>query len=231
MSFFAIHDDVIKRKHFPHHRPLDSPHEGQWRGALMFSLICAWINRWVNNGEVGDLRRHRTHYDVTVMRWPMPCKASHKIVPRHIGTTHVKFVISKYFQYSRLLSMSRAPWRTVLLLFVLDGEIILQTEWRSWCTLMFPLICAWMNRWVNNRQADDLRRHRAHYDVTVMDEYAGYSTSITREGHWLWFALICCVPIFARCMRWASMQLLNEIYLFSYSSLGPKQSYQLSLGW
>ena len=33
----------------------------------MFSLICAWIHAWVNNGEVGDLRRHRAHYDVTVM--------------------------------------------------------------------------------------------------------------------------------------------------------------------
>ena len=33
----------------------------------MFSLICAWINGWVNNGEAGDFRRHRTHYDVTVM--------------------------------------------------------------------------------------------------------------------------------------------------------------------
>ena len=40
---------------------------GQWRGALMFSLICAWINGWVNNREAGDLRRHRAHYDVTVM--------------------------------------------------------------------------------------------------------------------------------------------------------------------
>ena len=25
---------------------------GQWHGALMFSLICAWINGWVNNREV-----------------------------------------------------------------------------------------------------------------------------------------------------------------------------------
>ena len=30
----------------------------QWRGALMFSLICVWINDWANNGEAGDLRRH-----------------------------------------------------------------------------------------------------------------------------------------------------------------------------
>ena len=43
------------------------PHKGQWRGALMFSLICAWINGWVNNREAGDLRRYRAHYDVTVM--------------------------------------------------------------------------------------------------------------------------------------------------------------------
>ena len=44
------------------------PHKGQWRGALIFSLICVWINDWViNNREAGDLRRHRGHYDVTVM--------------------------------------------------------------------------------------------------------------------------------------------------------------------
>ena len=70
------HDDVIKRKHFPrywpfvrgiHRSPVNSPHKGQWRGALMFSLICACINGWASNREVGDLRRHRAHYDVTVM--------------------------------------------------------------------------------------------------------------------------------------------------------------------
>ena len=35
---------------------------------LMFSLICAWINGWVNKSEAGDLRRHCAHYDVSVMR-------------------------------------------------------------------------------------------------------------------------------------------------------------------
>ena len=45
----------------------NSPHKGQWRGALMFSLICARINNWVNNREAGDLIRHRGHYDVNVM--------------------------------------------------------------------------------------------------------------------------------------------------------------------
>ena len=51
--------------------PVNSPHKGQWRGALVFSLICVWINGWVNNRDAGDLRRHRGHYDVIVMLdWP-----------------------------------------------------------------------------------------------------------------------------------------------------------------
>ena len=44
-----------------------SPHKGQWRGALMLSLIWIWTNGWVNNPDSGDWRRHRAHYDVTVM--------------------------------------------------------------------------------------------------------------------------------------------------------------------
>ena len=45
----------------------NSTRKGQWRGALMFSLICVWINGWENNREAGDLRRYRAHYDVIVM--------------------------------------------------------------------------------------------------------------------------------------------------------------------
>ena len=71
------HDDVIKWKHFPRYwpfvlgiprSPVNSPHKGQWRGALMFSLICVWINGWVNNRYASDLRRHGGHYDVIVMK-------------------------------------------------------------------------------------------------------------------------------------------------------------------
>ena len=43
------------------------PHKDQWRGALMFCLICVRINGWVNNWEAGDLRCHRAHYGITVM--------------------------------------------------------------------------------------------------------------------------------------------------------------------
>ena len=74
----AQHDDVIKWKHFPrywlfvwgiHRWPVNSPHKGQWREALMFSLICAWINAWVNNREAADWRHH--DYDVIVMGNPV----------------------------------------------------------------------------------------------------------------------------------------------------------------
>ena len=79
-NFHIHHDEVIKWKHFPrywpfvrkiHRSPMNFPHKGQWRGALMFALICVWINGWVNNREAGDLRRNRAHYDVIVMIiWP-----------------------------------------------------------------------------------------------------------------------------------------------------------------
>ena len=74
--YWRIHDDVIKWKHFPrywpfvrgiHWSPVNPPHKGQWRRALVFSLICAWINGWVNNREASDLLHDRTHYDVTLM--------------------------------------------------------------------------------------------------------------------------------------------------------------------
>ena len=67
-----VYDDVIIWNIFAllafvlgiHRSPVNSPHKGQWRGALMFSLICA-LN---NNREAGDLRRHRAHYHVIVMK-------------------------------------------------------------------------------------------------------------------------------------------------------------------
>ena len=65
-----MHDDVIKHlsRYWPfvrgiHRWPMDSPHKGQSRRAL----ICPWTNGWRNNRDAGDLRRHRAHYDVTIM--------------------------------------------------------------------------------------------------------------------------------------------------------------------
>ena len=42
------------------------PSQSQWRGALMFSLMCVWTNVWENSRDAFDLRSHGTHCDVTV---------------------------------------------------------------------------------------------------------------------------------------------------------------------
>ena len=70
-----IHDEV-KWKHRPRHWPFvrgihrsqeNSPHKGQLRVAMMFSLICAWTNGPATNRDAVDLRRHRAHNDGTLM--------------------------------------------------------------------------------------------------------------------------------------------------------------------
>ena len=52
---------IHRSRWFPHTRASDAE---LW----CFLLICVWINGWVNNRKAGDLRRHRRHYDVTVMK-------------------------------------------------------------------------------------------------------------------------------------------------------------------
>ena len=66
-----VDDDVIKWKYVPpfwslvwgiHRSPVNSPHKGQWRGALMLLWSAPWINGWVHNREAGDLRRHHCNH-------------------------------------------------------------------------------------------------------------------------------------------------------------------------
>ena len=109
------HNDVIKWKHLPrywhfvrgiHRSPINSPHKGQWRGALMFSFICARINGWVNNREAGDLRRHHAHYDDIVMHQAglaqvMDCRLlAAKIIPEPMLTycqlEYIEYISMKY---------------------------------------------------------------------------------------------------------------------------------------
>ena len=96
VAFSDLHDGVIKWKHFPrycpfvrriHLSPVNSSHKGQWRGALMFSSICTWINGWVNNREAGDLRRNRADYDVIVM-----CVASLSYWTKTESTTIITWI-------------------------------------------------------------------------------------------------------------------------------------------
>ena len=79
----------------------------------------------------------------------------------------------------------------------------------QWCgALIFSMTSAWINGWVNNREAGDLRRHRAHYDVIVMITrydiillyHAVFRPFVGSEkGAWIWTCTfdndMCCVSL------------------------------------
>ena len=79
------HDDVMKWKYFPRYWPIVRSHKGQWRRACEFTLICVWMNGWVNNREAGDLGRYRAHSDVTVMN---------ELLYNHNKTNHNKACVA-----------------------------------------------------------------------------------------------------------------------------------------
>ena len=60
------------------------------------------------------------------------------------------------------------------------------------------LICVWIKGWVNNREAGDLRRYRAHYDVTVKCPIKHYPSAwdfwaitLLELNHWRHVTYIC----------------------------------------
>ena len=112
--------------------PVNSHHKGQWCGALMFSLICVWINGWVNHFEAGDLGRHRTHYDV--------------IVTLHIFFK-VLFIITAFFKpFVDLVTTDLAKSRWTLRAFLRPIIIALLTPLtmkQPWSTSIPILAVAW----------------------------------------------------------------------------------------
>ena len=87
---------------FPAQRPVTR--------SLDISLICSWINGWVNNRDAGDLRRYRAHYDVTVVigrarkRLILPCFTEHATCT---GFEFQSTQICKYVFLIRLCMISR----------------------------------------------------------------------------------------------------------------------------
>ena len=117
-----------------HRSPVSPPHKGQWRGALIFCLICAWINRWVNNREAGDLRHQCAHYDVTVMAIPArQCHQSYILInlivvvvimiPHYHNYQHHHCHYHHY--YRRLSQQKRGP------LFTKRWDVLLEDFARS----------------------------------------------------------------------------------------------------
>ena len=158
----CVHDDVIKWKHFPrywpfvrriHRSPVNSPHKAQWRGALMFSLIYARINGWVNNREAGDLRRHQAHCDVIVMSSCCSCTICDYLFSSNAleilqscskpSVKRAETKLSVFCQTATLIYASWAIFYIASLKGLMDrvGQILLRGSWFN-CELDSKALCS-----------------------------------------------------------------------------------------
>ena len=94
-----------------HRSPVNSPHKGQLRGALMFSFICVWTNGWANNRKAGDLRGHRAHYGVIVMFYlDRGGQSLFHITKNHILFHLTKMIFSTFFSQVLPLFATLCSW-------------------------------------------------------------------------------------------------------------------------
>ena len=108
--------------------PVNSPHKGQWRGALMFSLICVWITGWANNRQAGDLRRHSAHYDVIVMNWIQTW--SWVSPPKHENGVGILYKCI-FFYLLDILTVTACSYRVPALIFLLSCFVWGQGDWNA----------------------------------------------------------------------------------------------------
>ena len=75
----------------------------------------------------------------------------------HKHTCHDDVIKMETFSSAMALCEGNPPF---------TGKFPSQSQWCG--ALMFSLMSAWTNGCENNREAGDLKQHRAHYDITVM---------------------------------------------------------------
>ena len=146
-----FHDDVTS--HEMETWSVDSPNKGPVTRCYDFSLIYAWTNGWTNNGVTGDfITRH--------------CNSS------GLFTGTISCALLRHSVLSQVPLWPHQMETFSALLDVCEENSLVTCEFPSrrpvTRNLMYSLIRALTNGWVNNRDAGDLKRHRAHYDVIVM---------------------------------------------------------------
>ena len=189
-----------------HRWPVNSPHKGQWRGALIFSLICAWIGKtpvriilWCPT----TIMLIKACFLIQPLEQEGGCQKCclslcSKLFIKHLyqrkaspECINILLYWTKYW-VDRLRSIPRRKvWTGISYQQIYRlGHYILHQVAHSDCSAPSgkqhePLTRVWgINGWVNNREADDLRRHRAHYDVTIIyhkSDVAWALTSLNRH--------------------------------------------------
>ena len=98
--------------------------------------IYVWINGWVNNREAGDLRRHRAHYDVIVMKSTF---YNPVYILRHELVNERRFLISVMVSCRKNGKHSEYAHRYVENTFALEGLRFSDTPGQDWkCRNMQP---------------------------------------------------------------------------------------------
>ena len=155
-----------------------------WRGALMFCVICTWINRWVNNREAGVLRRRRTHYDVIIM---IVLRVSNVIILKYITlclynsqVTHLLhgyIVRHRHWWWIIIFAQHNAVYHTYIHLYYFSTRNILHTYQfmsDSWTIVVRYLddLCfssAWINGLFDGLQFHAVAWYGMQWHVVVHD--------------------------------------------------------------
>ena len=152
-----------------HRLPVNSPHKGQWRGVLIFSLICAWINGWVNSRETGDLRHHRAQYDVSVMRTCGLWSTYNKVFLMRLSfyycmrTKSLTGVILSLLLYFWQLHI---PYETINVYHMRSNSYELYT----WLPISWTKRCFWTGSLVSQRKITNFH-HRTLYTMNPWDQW------------------------------------------------------------
>ena len=203
----SYHYDVIKWKHFPrycsfvrgiHRSTVNSPHKGQGCGALMFSLICAWINGWVNNGEAGDLRHQSARYDTTVM--------GDTVSWRHISSLNFKVLSASRY----LLIKPAKPLSKKVSANKIWYHINRKPDW------------FWINEYLNWEWAHLLLK------LTPFDNYQTWNSrvqSVTLYYIYIYICLLTYIGVMTGEIKWdvmfpATMCLSRELYVVKHLNKG-----------
>ena len=129
----------------------------------MFSLICVWINGWVNTRDTGDLGRHRAHYEVTVMYADisnMECIMT--------SSNGKNFRVTGPLWWNTPVKVgftSQSACNTPLISLCCESELTVETNTRLTChsrrlnshmkSLKWTSTLAWINKHKNKKEWDE----------------------------------------------------------------------------
>ena len=180
-----------------HGWPVNSPQKGQRRKALMFSMLYARINVWVNNREAGDRRRHRAHYDVIVMGKPgQYAKISVLKIFQHGQRELLEISLEVHIHHGFSYDIPRWTWRSIysswwlwcrnckMLYFIVCWEFQL----RQYLFYRMRLMAWWKDMRINNIISPWHLRKKVHImTLQIHDRSMHQASNNTKSNSWLFY--------------------------------------------